>query len=64
VSASGYADVTSLSQGKIIADFAPVVSVKVGKATFKYALSIRANLWFDRSNEHAEGVGTARLVEQ
>ena len=30
VSASGYADVTSLPQGKIIADFAPVVSVKGG----------------------------------
>ena len=63
VSASGYADVTSLSEGAIIADFAPVVSVKDGNATLKKTLSIRANLWFDRSNDHAEGVGSAKLVE-
>ena len=52
VSASGYADVTRLSEGAIIADFAPVVSVKIGKSTLKRVLSIGANLWFDRSNEH------------
>ena len=63
VSASGYADVTSLSEGVILADFAPVVSIKDAKATLKKALSIRANLWFDRSNDHAEGVGSAKLVE-
>ena len=64
VSASGYADVTSLSEGAIIADFAPVVSMKNGKASLKKALSIRANLWFDRLNDHAEGVGSAKLVEE
>ena len=52
VSASGYADVTSLSEGVIIADFAPVVSVKEGKSTLKRVLSIGTNLWFDRSNDH------------
>ena len=52
VGASGYADVTSLSEGVIIADFAPVVSMKEGKTTVKRVLSIGANLWFDRSNEH------------
>ena len=63
VSASGYADVTSLSEGVIIADFAPVVSMKEGKATLKRVLSIGTNLWFDRSNAHAEGIGSARIVE-
>ena len=52
VSASGYADVTSLSEGVIIADFAPVVSVKEDKVTRKRVLSIGTNLWFDRSNDH------------
>ena len=64
VSASGYADVTGLANGVIYADFAPVVSVKDGKATLKKALSVRANLWFDRSNDHVEGVGSAKLVEE
>ena len=62
--ASGYADVTGLAYGVIYADFAPVVSIKDGKTTLKRALSIRANLWFDRSNNHPEGVGTAKVVEQ
>ncbi len=52
VSSSGYADVTSLSEGVIIADFAPVVSVKDGRSTLKRVLSIGTNLWFDRSNDH------------
>ena len=64
VSASGYADVTRLANGVIYADFAPVLSVKDDKATLKKTLSIRANLWFDRSNDHAEGVGSAKLVEE
>ena len=42
--------------------FAPVVSVKNGTATVKRALSVRVNLWFDRSNDHDEGVGTARYA--
>ena len=61
--ASGYADVTGLADGVIYADFAPVVSIKDGKTTLKRALSIRANLWFDRSNNHPEGVGTVKVVE-
>ena len=64
VSASGYADVTGLAGGVIHADFAPVVSIKDGKTTLKCALSVRANLWFDRSNEHAEGVGTVKLMDK
>jgi len=60
VSASGYADVTSLSKGMIIADFAPVVSMKEGKTTVKRVLSIGTNLWFDRSNEHPY-IGSAYL---
>ena len=63
VNASGYADVTSLSEGVIIADFAPVVSVKEGGSTVKRVLSIGTNLWFDRSGEHGEGVGFAKIVE-
>ena len=64
VTASGYSDVTGLSDGVIYADFAPVVSVKEGKTTLKRVLSIRANLWFDRSNGHAEGVGSARIMDE
>ena len=60
MSASGYADVTSLSKGMIIADFAPVVSMKEGKTTVKRVLSIGTNLWFDRSNEHPY-IGSAYL---
>ena len=37
---------TGLANGVIFADFAPVVSVKEGKATVKRALSLRLNLWF------------------
>ena len=59
VSASGYANVGGLREGAIIADFAPIVTVN----KVKRALSIHANLWFDRSNDHAEGVGGADLVE-
>ena len=63
VNASGYSDVTGLYNGVIFADFAPVVSVKEGKATIKKVLSIRTRLWFDRSNDHFEDIGSARLVE-
>ena len=62
VNASGYSDVTGLSDGVIFADFAPVVSVKGGRTSTKCVLSLRTNLWFDRSNNHADGIGTARLV--
>ena len=62
VSASGYADVTSISKGVIIADFVPVVSVKDGNETVKRVLSIGTNLWFDRANEHGY-IGSACLQE-
>lgn len=62
VNASGYSDVTGLPGGVIFADFAPVVSVKDGRTSVKRILSLRTNLWFDRFDKHAEGVGTARLV--
>ena len=62
VNASGYADVTGFADGVIYADFAPVVSVKDGKATVKNVLSIRTHLWFDRSNDHPEGIGSAALI--
>ena len=61
VSASGYADVTGISEGAIHADFAPIVSVKEGKATVKHALSVRANLWFGRSNDAHAYIGLAHL---
>ena len=64
VNAAGYADVTGLANGVIYADFAPVVSVKEGKATLKRTLSIRINLWFDRSDDHLEGVGTAKVLSE
>ena len=62
MNASGYADVTGFADGVIYADFAPVVSVKDGNATVKNVLSIRTHLWFDRSNDHPEGIGSAALI--
>ena len=63
VSGSGYSDVTAVQDGAIIADFAPVVSMKEGKTTVKRVLSIRANLWFDRSNEmHPGDIGTVKVM--
>ena len=58
VSASGYANVGGMTAGAIIADFAPIVTV--GKV--RRALSIRTNLWFDRSDGHVPGAGEARIV--
>ena len=63
-SGSGYADVTKIADGVIHADFAPIVSVKDGKTTLKRALSIQANLWSDRSNDHLEGVGAAKIIKE
>ena len=57
VSASGYANVGGMTAGVIFADFVPIVTVN----KVKRALSIGTNLWFDRSNGHAEGAGVARL---
>ena len=59
VSASGYANVGGLKDGAIMADFAPIVTVN----KVKTALAITTNLWFDRSNDHVEGVGRAKVVE-
>ena len=59
VSASGYANVGWMREGAIIADFAPVVTVNKSKRV----LSIRANLWFDRLNDHDEGAGSAQMVK-
>ena len=59
VSASGYANVGGMRDGAIIADFAPVVTVNKAKRV----LSIRANLWFDRLNDHDEGAGSAQMVK-
>ena len=58
-SASGCANVGGLSEGAVLADFAPVVKVGGVKKT----LSITANLWFDRSDNHPEGVGSAKLIQ-
>ena len=55
VSASGYANVGAMSGGAILADFAPILTVNKEKKV----LSIHTNLWFDRQNGHAEGVGHA-----
>ena len=59
VSASGYANVGGMRDGAIMADFAPIVTVNKEKT----ALAITTNLWFDRSNDHAEGVGRAKFVK-
>ena len=59
LSASGYANVGGMRDGAIMADFAPILTV--GKV--KKALSIKTNLWFDRCDEHPEGVGEAKFVE-
>lgn len=42
-----------------LADFAPIVTVN----KVKKVLSIHANLWFDRSDDHAEGAGFAQMVK-
>ena len=59
VSASGYANVGGLKDGAILADFAPVLAVNKAKTV----LAIKTNLWFDRLNNHASGVGEARFVK-
>ena len=59
ITASGYADVSGIATGVIFADFAPVVNI--GKT--KKILSLRANLWFDKKNDHDDGVGSAVLVQ-
>ena len=58
VSASGYANVGGLKDGAMLADFAPILTVK----KVKTVLAIKTNLWFDRLNTHSEGVGHAKLV--
>ena len=63
VSASGFIDVARLTDGAMLCDFTPVVSVKNGKATAKRTLYIRTNLWFDRKSDHDDGIGSAKFVE-
>jgi len=58
VTASGYCDVSGISEGAVMADFAPVVTVN----KVKKILSIKTILWFDRKNDH-DVIGSARLVE-
>ena len=63
VSAKGYANVSMMTNGAFVADFAPVVTV--GKE--KKVLSIHTYLWMDRDNSHVDdefGVGDAKLVGQ
>ena len=59
VSASGYANVGGLKDGAILADFAPILTVN----KIKKVLAIKTNLWFDRQDNHASGVGEARFAE-
>ena len=62
VSASGYANVSLMTNGAFVADFAPVLTVN-GK---KCVLSIHTKLWMDRSNAHVKdgiGVGDAKFAE-
>lgn len=60
VSASGFVRVDALGSGVLIADFTPMLSVN----KVKKVLSIKTNLWFDRSNDHSEGIGDAEFKEQ
>ena len=48
-----------MREGAIIADFAPIVTVK----KVKQALSIHTNLWFDRVDDHEGGAGGANFAE-
>lgn len=59
LSASGYANVGGITEGVIMADFAPIVTVN----KVKTALAIKTNLWFDRCDEHPEGVGEVKFVK-
>ena len=59
ISASGYANVGVMTEGVIMADFAPIVTVN----KVKRALSIHTNLWFDRADDHDEGAGGANFAE-
>lgn len=63
ISASGFVDVSGMTNGVLFADFVPVVSVKTGKSTMKKSLYIRTNLWFDRNAEHEAGTGSAVFVK-
>lgn len=63
VSASGAVDIGGLKDGALLADFVPKASVKSGKKTVKKSLYIHANLWFDRSSDHEDGVGSASFVD-
>ena len=61
ISASGYVNVGRLGDGVLVADFAPIVTVGKDKTAKKYQFVVCTNLWFDRSNEQDDGVGTAYI---
>lgn len=60
ISTSGSLDISGLQNGALIADFAPVVSIKEKGKTVKKVLGIKTNLSFDRNNEDA---GSAQYAE-
>ena len=51
--------VEMMCKGAMAADFAPVLTVNKEKRV----LAIKTNLWFDRKNNHSEGVGEAKFVK-
>lgn len=60
VNASGFADFSMVEDGRIVAEFAPVVSVRDGKKTVKRVLSISLDLLF---SQEWPSYGSADLVE-
>ena len=59
VSASGAVNLGGIREGALLADFAPVVTI--GKV--KKVVSVKTNLWFDRSSFHEGDFGGAKVVE-
>lgn len=60
VNAAGFADFSMVEDGRIVAEFAPVVSVREGKKSVKKTLSISLDLPF---SHEAAASGSADLVE-
>ena len=56
VSASGAVNLSGIREGALLADFAPVVTI--GKV--KKVVSVKTNLWFDRSSSHEGNFGGAK----
>lgn len=55
VTTSGFVDLESVSAGMMVAEFAPVVSVRDGKKTAKRVLSITVRLFFSKEEEMFDG---------